>query len=156
MAGSAKIRAVSTKKNKLPLKAFLCHSKKDRAAVRRLYRRLSKDNISVWFDEEELLPGEDWTLRIQVEVQDTDIVLICLSHAALTNKGYIHKEIEIALDIAQLQPEGSIFIVPIRLEDCQIPQRIQKYQWANLFQKDGYGRLLSSLKSRAKGLGRVL
>ena len=110
----------------------------------------------MWFDEKDLLPGQDWTLLIQWAVQDSDVVLICLSRAAIDNKGYIHREIQLALDIAQLQPEGSIFIVPVRLEECDIPQRLQKYQWSNLFQRGGYARLLSSLKERASELSRDL
>ena len=146
----------STSKAKRPLKAFLCHSKRDKKAIRRLYAKLLKDNVRVWFDEKDLLPGQDWTLLIQWAVQDSDIVLICLSRAAIDNKGYIHREIQLALDIAQLQPEGSIFIVPVRLEECEIPQRLQKYQWSSLFQRGGYSRLLSSLKERASELGRDL
>jgi len=145
-----------TSKAKRPLKAFLCHSKRDKKAIRRLYTKLVRDNVKVWFDEKELLPGESWALLIQSNVQDSDVVLICLSHAAINNKGYIHKEIQLALDIAQLQPEGSIFIVPVRLEECEIPQRLQKYQWSNLFQRGGYARLLSSLKERASELSRDL
>lgn len=157
MAKSSKSRnRRSMSKKKRPLKAFLCHSKKDKAAVRRLYGKLLKDNVKVWFDEKALLPGRDWTLLIQVAVQDSDVVLICLSRAAIDNKGYIHKEIQLALDIAQLQPEGSIFIVPVRLEDCDIPQRLQRYQWSNLFQRGGYSMLLSSLRERANELGRDL
>jgi hypothetical protein len=142
--------------SKRPLKAFLCHSKRDKAAVRRLNAKLSKDSVKTWFDEKDLLPGQDWTLMIQVAVQDCDVVLICLSRAAIDNRGYIHKEIQLALDIAQLQPEGSIFIVPVRLEECDIPQRLQKYHWSNLFQRGGYAKLLSSLKERANELGKDL
>jgi hypothetical protein len=145
-----------TSKAKRPLKAFLCHSKRDKKAIRRLYTKLLKDNVRVWFDEKDLLPGQDWTLLIQWAVQDSDVVLICLSRGAIDNKGYIHREIQLALDIAQLQPEGSIFIVPVRLEECEIPQRLQKYQWSSLFQRGGYSRLLSSLKERASELGRDL
>ena len=110
----------------------------------------------MWFDEKELFPGQDWTLLIQLAVQSCDVVLICLSSAAISKKGYIHKEIQLALDIAQLQPEGSIFIIPVRLEDCIIPQRLQKFQWSNLFEKGGYAKLLSSLRERAKELERDL
>ena len=148
-------RSASSKKSR-PLKAFLCHSKKDKEAVRKLYAKLKRDNVKVWFDEKDLLPGQDWSLLISLAVQGSDVILVCLSRAAINNKGYIHKEIQVALDIAQLQPEESIFIIPVRLESCEIPQRLQKYQWSNLFRKGGYAMLLSSLKERANELGRDL
>src|SRR5690348_2171930 len=39
---------------------FLCHSSGDKERVRNLYQRLSNDGIRCWFDEENLLPGQDW------------------------------------------------------------------------------------------------
>lgn len=47
--------------------------------------------------------------------------------------GYLHKEIGLALDAAEQKREGTIFIVPVRLDDCKIPERLARYQWATPF-----------------------
>jgi hypothetical protein len=60
--------------------------------------------------------------------------------------GYVHKEIKQALDIADEQPEGSIFLIPVRLEPCQVPDRLGTWQWVDLFAPGAYERLLLSLK----------
>ena len=135
------------------LKVFLCHSKDDKAQVRELYRRLVGDGFDAWLDEEKLIPGQDWDLEIRKAVRDSDVVVVCLSKGSVTKAGYIQKELRFALDVADEQPEGSIFIIPARLEDCEAPSRLSKWHWVNLFDEKGYQQLKTSLEFRAKVLG---
>jgi hypothetical protein len=135
-----------------PLHVFLCHSSADKPAVRNLYRRLRKDGIDAWLDEEKLLPGQDWQLAIPKAVRDSDIVIVCLSRGSINRAGYIQKEIKFALDEADKQPEGAIFIVPLKLEQCDVPDRLSRWQWVNLFEKSGYERLMRTLRFRAESL----
>ena len=58
----------------------------------------------------------------------------------------LQKEISIALDAAEERPEGSIFIIPVRLEQCTVPRRLKHLQWVDLFDSDGYYRLLAALR----------
>jgi len=134
------------------LKVFLCHSKDDKPEVRELYYRLVAEDFDVWMDEEKLMPGQDWDLEIRRAVSDTDAVVVCLSNSTVTKAGYVQKEVRFALDVADRQPEGTIFLIPARLEDCAIPDRLSSLQWVNLFENNGYERLILSLESRAKSL----
>jgi len=135
------------------LKVFLCHASGDKPAVRDLYHRLRSDGFAPWLDEEDLLPGQDWELEIAKAVRSSDAVIICLSSRAITKAGYVQKEIKDALDVADQQPEGTIFLIPLRLEGCEVPERLRRWQWVNLFQEKGYDRLLRALRARAESLG---
>jgi hypothetical protein len=128
------------------LRVFLCHSSGDKPAVRELYRRLCDDGIDPWLDEESLLPGQDWALEISHAVRASDVVIVCLSRAAVTKAGYVQKEIKFALDIADEQPEGAIFLIPVKIEQCNAPTRLQRWQWVDLYEERGYERLMRSLK----------
>lgn len=130
------------------LQVFLCHSSSDKPKVRELYQRLRNDGISPWLDEEDLLPGFDWQIEIPKAVQSSDVVIVCLSKDSVTKTGYVQKEIKQALDVADEQPEGRIFIIPLKLEECDIPKRLSRWQWVNLFSDNGYQRLLRSLSIR--------
>jgi len=134
------------------LKVFLCHSKDDKDKVKKLYRRLVADSFDAWLDEVKLMPGQDWDLEIQKAVRNSDTVVVCLSNSSTTKEGYIQKEIRFALDIADEKPEGTIFLVPVRLEDCTVPNRISRFQWVDLFQKTGYSKLRESLHFRMADL----
>jgi len=133
------------------LKVFLCHSSDDKATVRSLYHRLVADGFSPWLDEEELLPGQDWEDEIPNAVRESDIVIVCLSQGSITKKGYVQKEIKFALDIADRQPPGTIFIIPLKLEPCHVPGRLTRWHWVSLFDEKGYDRLKRALVRRATG-----
>lgn len=136
----------------LLLRVFLCHSSEDKATVRQLYRRLRSDGFDPWLDEENLLPGQDWHLEIQKAVRSAHVVLVCLSQGSITKAGYVQREIKYALDVADEQPEGTIFLIPVKLEECQVPTRLGRWQWLNLHGSGGYERLIQALGLRAKDL----
>jgi TIR domain-containing protein len=131
------------------LKVFLCHGKEDKAAVRELYTLLQEEGMQPWLDEEDIEPGALWDIAIQDAVRDCHIVLVCLSHTSVKKDGYIQKEIKYALDKADEKPEGTTYIIPAKLEDCDVPRRLSQWQWVNLYDKGGYERLLVVLKKHA-------
>jgi len=132
-----------------PLQVFLCHSSDDKSFVRNLYNRLEADGFDPWLDEKKLLPGQDWQLEIKKAVSNSDIVIVCLSQASINKRGYVQKEVKYALDAADEQPQGTIFLIPLKLEECEIPERLGQWQWVNYFEDNGYEKLLLSLKHRA-------
>jgi UDP-2,3-diacylglucosamine pyrophosphatase LpxH len=132
------------------LRLFLCHSSGDKPAVRELWRRLKTDGFEPWLDEEELLPGQLWQKEIPAAVRSCDVVIVCLSRSSVTKEGYVQKEIRVALDIEEEKPEGTIFIIPACLEEgVAVPERLTKWQWVNLFEHDGYDRLVRALRRRS-------
>lgn len=142
-----------------PLRVFLCHSKSDIKIVRELYDKLRAEAwIQSWLDEEELLPGQDWDLEIERAIESTDVIIVCLSNNSITKRGYVQKEIKIALDYSDLRPEGEVFIIPVRLEDCKPPKRLSKWQYADYFagqREKAFKKLFSSLEKHGKSLGVV-
>jgi hypothetical protein len=137
------------------LSVFLCHSSEDKQAVRDLYKHLTQDGIAPWLDEKNLLPGQDWGQEIKKAVRTSDVVAVCISRS-IGKKGFLQKEIREVLDVADQQPEGTIFVIPIKLEECDVPERLQRWQWVNLFEANGYDRLLLALEARASGLSLTL
>jgi hypothetical protein len=134
------------------LAVFLCHASEDKQEVRSLYRRLSADGFDPWLDEEKLLPGQDWRREIASALHKADVVLVCLSHTSATKTGFVQKEIRDVLDLADLQPEGMIFVIPTKLEECGVPDRLRKWHWVDYYRDNGYERLRLALKERGKGI----
>lgn len=135
------------------LRVFLCHSSTDKPIVRDLYQRLlSEPWLDPWLDEENLLPGQDWDMEIEKAVEAADVVLVCVSNNSVTKEGYVQRELKFALDVALEKPEGTIFIVPLRLDDCNLPRRLRTWQYVDYFpvqqRERAYQRLLQSLKIR--------
>ncbi len=144
---AARLRAAEREleANRRKLLVFLCHSSADKHLVRDLHDRLKARGLRPWFDEVDLRPGQDWQLEITKAVRSSDVVLVCLSRNSVTKAGFVHKEIRIALDLADEKPDGSIFIIPARLDACDVPDRLRRWQWVDLFEKAGFEHLVSSL-----------
>ncbi|MFN8414641.1 MAG: SUMF1/EgtB/PvdO family nonheme iron enzyme [Anaerolineales bacterium] len=140
---------------KRPLKVFLCHAHADRDAVRKLYIRLTNDGVDAWLDKEKLLPGQDWELEIKKAVREADVVVVCLSKQ-FNQAGFRQKEVRLALDTAMEKPEGEIFIIPARLEECDNLESLRRWHWVDLFEKDGHARLMRALRLRADKIGAIL
>jgi anti-anti-sigma factor len=136
------------------LRVFLCHASGDKPAVRDLYRRLASAGVKPWLDDVDLLPGQVWEREIPAAVRKSDAVLVCLSPTSVGKTGYLQREIKYALDAAEEQSDDSIFLIPGRLEPCDVPERLRRWQWVDLFMADGFDRLLTALQARALALGR--
>jgi hypothetical protein len=140
------------------LRVFLCHSSNDKPAVRELYQRLKNEGwIDPWLDEEKLFPGQDWDLEIEKAVEAADAVIVFLSNNSVTKEGYVQRELRFVLRIADFKPEGTVFVIPVRLDDCPMPRRLSMWQYLDYFPEERVNwacqRLLSSLKVRANKLG---
>ncbi len=139
------------------LRVFICHASQDKPIARELYQKLSAESwIDPWLDDENLLPGQDWNLETEKAVEQADAVLVCLSTVSVTREGYVQKELRRALDLALEKPEGAIFIIPLRLNDCEAPRSLRAYQTLDYFPADqrekSVRRLLEALKARAGAL----
>jgi hypothetical protein len=115
--------------NNTPLRAFLAHSKEDTDLALDIYHLLRLDGYSPWIDKKDLVPGHDWELEIKKAVRGSDVVIVFISEAGMDRHGYLHKELTLALDTAQEQPEGTIYIIPVRIGDCKVPERLAHLHW---------------------------
>ncbi len=77
---------------------------------------------------------------------------MCLSKKSVTKSGFVQAEIKYALDVADEQPEGTIFIIPLRLEECTVPDRLSQWQWVDYYKENGRDQLQRALRTRAATL----
>lgn len=140
------------------LQVFICHASQDKPIARELYQHLFGEGwIDPWLDEEKLTPGMTGDMEIEKAVEASDAVIVCLSSKSVSKEGYIQRELKFVLDIAFEKPEGAIFVIPLRLDECQVPRRLRTWQYVDYFplNKAGiaYSKLLASLEARANLLG---
>jgi hypothetical protein len=127
---------------------FLCHASEDKAQVREVYHRLRViDGFEPWLDEENLLPGQDWDYEIKKALKASDFILIFLSRSSVAKRGYVQREMKMALDAWQELPEGTIHTVPVRLDDCDVPEDFRRYHWANLFEPNGFDHIVRAIRA---------
>jgi hypothetical protein len=143
---------------KRKLHVFLCHASQDKPVVRDLYQKLAAEPwIDPWLDEERLLPGQDWNLEIEKAVESSDAVIVFVSSTSIAKEGYVQKELRKVLNIALEKLEGAIFVLPIRLDDCELPRQLRDRQALDYFpvasHAAAYDKLKASLRIRKDHLG---
>jgi len=127
---------------------FLIHAHSDRETVHKLYQRMVRDGLNAWLDAERLQPGQDWQNEIRNALLKCEIVLVCLSRAFDKQKGYRHEELKLALEKANFLPHDKVFIIPVRLEECDMPESLRHLHRVDLFKAGGYKRLIHALREQ--------
>lgn len=118
---------------KLP-KVFLAYVQEDGRAVDRLFQALADRGFDPWMDRRKLMPGQNWPRSIEDAIETSDFFLACFSVNSVGKKGGFQAEIRYALDCAKRVPLDDIFVIPVRLDDCPVPARIQReLQYIDLF-----------------------
>lgn len=145
-------------KSSRQLKVFLCHSHGDKESVLEVYNKLVAEGwVDPWLDDKKLLPGQDWNFEIEKAVDEADLILVFLTKNSVSKEGYVQRELRIVLDLADYKPEGALFVIPVRLEECDPPRRLRPWQYADYFPASNlpvaYNKLIASLKMRADTLG---
>lgn len=141
------------------IRIFLAHASEDKEAVADLYQRLKEHGFTPWLDKVDLLPGQNWRTEIPKAIKDSDVFIACLSQQSIQKQGYIQREFRMALQKMGDMPPGKIFVIPVRLDDCKIPELCQEeyginlrdYQWVDLFEPDGLDRLVRSVDHHFPG-----
>jgi hypothetical protein len=127
---SGKIKFSRTKRPRI----FVAYANEDAALADRLYADLEECGYSPWMDRRKLLPGQNWPRRIQDAIESSDFFIGCFSSKSVSKRGGFQAEIRYAMDCATRIPLDDVFLIPVRLDECKVPARIQREtQYIDLF-----------------------
>jgi len=122
---------------------FLSHNNKDKPAVRELAAKLKEMGLSVWLDEEQLVPGRPWQEALE------KVVSTCKSVAVLVGKdgfGPWHS-VEMRSCISEFV-NRNLSVIPVLLPDApsklELPVFLKSFTWVDLrggFTENGLQRL---------------
>jgi hypothetical protein len=125
---------------------FLSYAREDHERVAGLYRKLKAAGYRPWMDTEDISPGMDWDQAIAAAIHRSDYFLACLSSHSVAQKTVLQREIQTALDIWRGKSRSDVYLIPVRLEKCDTPPSLAALQWVDLFELDGWERLLRALR----------
>lgn len=128
---------------------FISYAKEDKGFAEKLYSDLQQAGVGPWLDSEDLIPGQPWEAAIKKAISESTYFIAVLSSRSVGKTGTVNKEIRHALDIAEKRPEGKIFIVPVRIDECESPfEGLKKLHRADFFPsyEDGLKYLLRPFK----------
>lgn len=101
-----------------------------------------RHGATVWLDEAALEPGARWKQQLRKAISNNDFVVVVLTPASVDSQ-WVKYEIENAL--AQSKKEGRVKLIPLLLEDCDIPRELRNLQIVDFTRRDSYRRRLKRL-----------
>ena len=140
--------------SKSDIQIFLAHASEDKAEVLTLYDSLKASGYKPWLDVKDLFPGQQWRVEIPKALKKSDIVIACLSQTSIAKQGYIQREFKLALNESIERSSDTIYLIPLKLNDCQVPDvqiaqyavSLQDFQWVDYWRPDGFERLTQAIE----------
>ncbi len=137
-----------------PPQIFIAHASEDKPQVRELYAKLLEAGYKPWLDEEDLLPGQNWREEIPKALKSSDLFIACLSSTSISKRGYIQREFKMAMEMLAELPSGEIYLIPLKFDDCQIPEirqsdyglNLQDIQWLDYWKPNGFEKLIKAIE----------
>jgi hypothetical protein len=142
---------VSFQRSSEGLRIFIAHTTEDDDAAERLFDGLAARGFAPWLDRRKLLPGQNWRRRIEDAIASADFFIACFSTRSVLKRGGFQAEVRFALACANRVPLDDVFVVPVRLDNCRMPSRIQReVQYVDLFPDwdAGFERIVQIIEER--------
>lgn len=129
-------------------RVFISYVNEDAGAALEIADALAAAGMKPWVDRRKLLPGQAWRKCIERAIERSDFFLACFSRQAARKRGQFPCELRHALRCGERLPLDDLFIIPVRLEECEVPQRItSQIQYVDLFpdRRQGLRRIEESI-----------
>lgn len=126
---------------------FLSYARADSAVVQRVADGLSAAGVRVWLDKVSLKAGANWMQEIERELSTADFVVFFISPKSVES-GWPKQELQVALH-RQVSGEGGAVILPVILEDADVPPLLRQFQWVDLRSgniEKGIGQLVEAIR----------
>lgn len=128
------------------IEIFISYAREDYPRVLPIYEILTREGFKPWLDAKDLFPGQNWELAIQQAIERATFFLACMSEKSVNKIGVVQKELKLALDMFDRRPEGSVYIIPVRLEPCGVPSRFRGLHWCDVFEESGIENLVNGIE----------
>lgn len=137
---------------------FISYVHENENQVRKLCDSLKNQNINVWLDRENILPGMRWKDAIRQAVKDGAFFIACFSveyEKRNENKTFMNEELLLAVDELRQYSVNRTWFIPVLFSECNVPAlsiggggTLLDFQWVNLYSDWDLGimKLLRVLK----------
>ncbi len=107
---------------------FISYSHEDAGFVDKLAAHLIKAKAHVWVDRWELSVGDSLVRRIEEEIEKATALVVVLSRASVESE-WCRKELTAGL-VRELE-ERKVLVLPLLVEDCQVPLFLRDKKYAD-------------------------
>ncbi|WP_049696016.1 TIR domain-containing protein [Pseudomonas fulva] len=129
------------------LKVFMSYTKVDQDRVKPFFQRIKDLGFDPWMDCEKLLPGQNWSPQIDQALAEANVVMLFISKASLNKRGFVQREANQAFENLKSKLPQDIYIIPLLLEPCEVPQHIaDRLQFIEITTEQAWSKITASLE----------
>jgi len=129
-------------------KVFISYANEDYNYALEVYNYLEENQFKPWLDKKKLLVGERWEPAIMLELRLSNFIILLLSNVSVTKRGFVQREFRKALRYAEEKLDSDIFILPIKIDNCVVPEELSIFNWQQLSDSKSSGNLLKALNTQ--------
>jgi hypothetical protein len=128
-------------------KVFISYASEDSDKAAELSEELRVNGFEFWLDKEDIRGGDRWNQLIEKTIREVDY-FVALQSKALERKtiGYVNKEILLALERQKEFRVGIRFIIPLKIDDCELLEELDYLQTIDLSKPDGFNKLTRTIR----------
>ena len=115
------------------VRIFICADEDDLASSKKLYDDLKQHGVSPWLEQENLVPGAHIENSVKKAIQESDFFLALLSSRSVSKRGFVQKKLKNGMRAFEEFPEAEIFIIPVRIDECDLPEALRPLTHVDLF-----------------------
>jgi hypothetical protein len=137
---------------------FFSYVREDQTLVDKLAAELTAKGAEIWLDRESINPGQMWQDAIRDAIEAGNFFIACFSNKSVTKRrSVMNEELLIAVSELRKMQFGSIWFIPVLLDNCQVPRieitptrTLQDLQWVSL--KDDWDEGVQRIANITLGL----
>ena len=118
------------------VKIFISHSSKDKNFARKLRDSFHSENMDTWFDEDDILVGDDFVQSMEKGLIESNFIVIVLSPNFVEGP-WAQKEYRTAL--TEQINNGKIKILPVKFKESRLPPMLNSISHADFSKKYNQG-----------------
>jgi len=105
---------------------FLSYASPDLDRVLPFYDKLKSSGLNVWMDKYNLKAGQKWDSEIKSALKSAFLIIIFVSDTSVNKRGYVQRELRVALDYAEEKLETDIYVIPVVIgEGVCLPDKLR-------------------------------
>ena len=133
---------------------FISYARLDQQKVSLFVDRLEEQGFDVWVDYQRLKPGQNWNFEIERALGKATFVVSFVSKLSYDRRGYLQRELRLALDKLTEKLIDDIYLIPVLLDDeVQIPEQLKHLHCIRASNPDCYAQIVDAVNYQLERLG---
>jgi hypothetical protein len=135
--------------NRPDISIFINYAKEDLPKAEEVFAELKKADLNPWLDTHFLLPGENWKVEIERAIRRCNLFICLLSRQSVNKRGVLQEEIREAMAVRRQKLRDDIYMIPIRLEECDVPDALRsEIQYVDIFAPESWMLLFKAIRKQ--------